>query len=118
MKRIVCPAIFACMFLPALFSLCWAIDFMNMSNDQLFELRPATKFMTDDERKAYYEEWEKRVAGMTEEEKKQFEKKPKENGEIKWLWSPGQGYENQQTQGSLIYGGGSKAMDATKKEQK
>jgi hypothetical protein len=88
----------------------WSMDLVNMSNKELFELRGAFQNAPEADQEAYQVEWEKRVAAMTDEEKKQFVEPSKEGeggaGKPKQpFFVPGQGYENQEGQGRVIFGG-------------
>lgn len=83
----------------------WAVDFTGMNNQELFEIRKMIKFSTEQVQVEYQEEWDKRLADMSDEEKKKFADAAKNDdygGDE--LWVPGKGYEKQQ--GIIIYGGG------------
>ena len=78
-----------------------------MSNEELFELRGAIQNAPDPDKNAYQLEWEKRIAGMTNEEKKQFvdpaQDEEDNGGSSEQLWVPARGYEKQA--GRVISGG-------------
>ncbi len=91
-------------------SVAWSMDFVNMNNEQLFELRGAIQNAPDGEKTAYQLEWEKRIAAMSSEEKKQFAVISKnEEGNNSTPQQPfllmGQGYEKQEGEGQVIFGG-------------
>lgn len=86
-------------------SFSWAQDFASMSNRELFELRGMIKYSVEEVKKAYNEEWEKRLTDMTDEEKNKYAEEEKKEGDVDKLWLPGQGYEKQGVQGQIIYGG-------------
>lgn len=91
-------------------SVAWSMDFVNMSNEELFELRGAIQNAPDTDKQYYQLEWEKRVAGMKPEEKKQFTESSKDgekiNGEPKLPFHIiGQGYGKQEGEGQVIIGG-------------
>lgn len=86
----------------------WAMDFSRMTNQELADLRGAIRNAPQEEQSAFQQEWEKRQAAMTEEEKKLFAKPQAESsgddGKLQKLNIPGRGYE-QQGVGTVIYGG-------------
>lgn len=88
---------------------CWAMDFDNMSNEELFELRGAIQNAPEPDRTAYQAEWNKRLACMTDEEKKEFaepaEAEKKNDDELDPPITPAQGYEKEGVQGQIIFGG-------------
>jgi len=87
----------------------WAMDFVNMTNEELFELQGAIQNAPDVDKNAYQLEWDKRVACMTGEEKKQFFKTPKDeeenDGKLQKPVVPAQGYEKQVGPDKIIFGG-------------
>ena len=87
----------------------WAMDFVNMTNEELFELQGAIQNAPKADKNAYQLEWDKRVACMTDEEKKQFFDKPKDeegnDGKLKKPIVPAQGYEKQVSPDKIIFGG-------------
>ena len=103
--------IFAFTFLLAVVvsSVCWAMDFENMSNEELFELHGAIQNAPEPDKTAYQAEWDKRLAGMTEMEKKKFADRTQAektaDGELKPPTTPAQGYETKGVQGQIIFGG-------------
>lgn len=115
--------IFVCLLLGAVFSgAAWAMDFAGMSNQELADLRGAIRNAPEPEQMAFQQEWEKRLAAMTEEEKKPFvpsqEQLPGEEEKMKKPYIPGRGYESQGI-GTVIYGGeGSPGQDGGKKAGK
>jgi hypothetical protein len=87
-----------------------AMDFGNMNNDELAELRGAILNAPEAERKAYAHEWEKRLREMSAEEKERFadqvETEPdKEQPGKKQPYIQGRGYD-EQGMGTVIHGGG------------
>lgn len=105
MKKNIRVLVFACIMLPILFSLGWAMDYHNMSNQELYELRGAIQNAPATEQEAYRLEWEQRVSAMTEAERKEF-LQPEEDANPDKLDPPripAQGYENQS--GQVIFGG-------------
>ena len=87
----------------------WSMDFVNMSNQELFELRGAIRNAPEADRQAYTVEWEKRLSRMPDEEKKQFadqvEEEKKDDGGLEPPKTPARGYEKQVGQGRIIFGG-------------
>ena len=88
----------------------WGIDYAQMTTEELFQLHGAVQNASENERKDYQLEWDKRVAAMTDEEKQQYvtssDNSSKDNKEgPRLLWTPGRGYEQQGVQGNVIYGG-------------
>ena len=85
----------------------WAMDFVNMTNEELFELQGAIQNAPDADKNAYQLEWDKRFASMTSEEKKQFFETAKEedDGKLKKPVVPAQGYEKQVGPDKIIFGG-------------
>ena len=88
-------------------STAWTMDFVNMSNEELFELQGAIQNAPEADKNAYQLEWDKRVTCMTSEEKKLFFKTPKEedDGKLKEPVVPAQGYEKQVGPDNIIFGG-------------
>jgi len=86
-----------------------AMDYANMTNDELAELRGAIVNAPDSERKAFRAEWENRLRSMSEEENKRYaeqgEPDPAQGQEGKQPYIQGRGYE-QQGMGTVIHGGG------------
>lgn len=94
-----------CILLPALLSVGWTMDYHNMSNQELYELRGAIRNAPESEQEAYRLEWEQRVAAMTDAEKKEY-LQPEEDARPDMLETPrtpAKGYENQP--GQVIFGG-------------
>ncbi|MHB8809474.1 MAG: hypothetical protein ACYC9M_05620 [Desulfobulbaceae bacterium] len=86
----------------------WAMDFSRMTNQELADLRGAIRNAPQEEQSAFQQEWGKRQAAMTEEEKKLFAKpldEPDSDGKLRKPNIPGRGYETQGV-GGVIYGGG------------
>ncbi|MHB1348956.1 MAG: hypothetical protein ACYCYR_03710 [Desulfobulbaceae bacterium] len=101
--------IMACLFLVLMsWSTAWAMDFSRMTNQELAELRGAITNAPAAEQAAYRQEWEKRLARMTEEEKSLFlspgQPKTGEGEASQKPYIPGRGYESQGV-GTVIYGG-------------
>ncbi|GAB4346307.1 MAG: hypothetical protein Kow0089_23620 [Desulfobulbaceae bacterium] len=85
-----------------------AMDFASMSNQDLYELRGAIQNAPEKDRTAYQAEWEKRLAAMSDEEKKLFTEPEKKEGDGETLDPPvvpARGYEKEGTQGRIIFGG-------------
>jgi hypothetical protein len=86
-----------------------AMDYANMTNDELAELRGAILNAPESDRKAYQVEWENRLRNMSEAEKKQYDQEdkndPGNDQKPKQPYIQGRGYDNQGT-GTVIYGGG------------
>ena len=88
----------------------WAMDFSRMTNQELADLQGAIQNASSDEQNTFRQEWEKRLAGMSPEEKKLYAGQQDISpgaGDKKILpyHIMGQGYENQGG-GNIIYGGG------------
>lgn len=105
MKKLLFRAFLTGLLFSIFSSFCWAQDFASMSNKELFELRGMIKFSVEEVKKAYNEEWEKRLADMSDEEKNRYAEAEEKEGEDDKLWLPGRGYERQGVQGQIIYGG-------------
>jgi len=107
MKKIMRIFSILCLLLTVVCSGGWSMDFVDMSNKELFELRGAIQNAPDVDKNSYQLEWEKRIAVMTNEEKKQFVDSPKhgegKEGSSEQLWVPARGYEKQA--GQVILGG-------------
>ena len=87
-------------------TLCWAYEFKDMTNQEMYDFRPSLQYATDDEKKAYWDEWGIRVKMMTAQEKEQYidASDPTQDKKIKFLYSPGMGYEGPVSVGEDIYG--------------
>lgn len=96
---------FLLILLPALFSVCWAMDYQKMSNQELYELQGAIRNAPEAEQKRYQAEWEQRLATMTDEEKEELlqPEKEKDTDELDSPRTPARGYEEQS--GQVIFGG-------------
>ena len=109
MKKILWITSCAFLLLTVICSNVWSMDFVSMSNDELFELRGAIQNAPEADKKVYQVEWEKRLASMTDEEKKQFVETPKDgetnDTKLKQPLIPARGYEKQLEQGRVIFGG-------------
>ncbi len=109
MKKMIGITGFVFLLLTVVCSVGWSMDFVKMSNVELFELQGAIENAPEADKKAYLLEWEKRVADMTDEEKKQFVESSKNeddnDGELKKPFVQAQGYEKQGVQGRIIFGG-------------
>lgn len=85
-----------------------AMDYANMSNDELAELRGAIVNAPESERKAFQAEWENRLRSMSEEENKRYAEQAAPDSaqeqEGKQPYIQGRGYE--QGMGTVIHGGG------------
>jgi len=88
-----------------------SMDFAGMSNVELFDLRGAIRNAPEADRNAYQAEWEKRLAGMSEEEKQLYaeaeasDQKEKDDDLLDQPRIPARGYENQGIPGQIIFGG-------------
>ena len=90
------------------YSVGWAMDFVNMSNEELYELRGAVQNAPETDQKAYQVEWDKRLSSMTDEEQELFSKPVKdeeEDGKLGQPFIPAKGYEKESIQGNVIFGG-------------
>ena len=122
MKQLV-QKLFVCLLLGFLYSgTAWAMDFARMSNEELADLRGAILNATEPEQLAFRQEWEKRLAAMSEEEKKLYappqEPQPGDEEKQKKPYIQGRGYDSQGT-GIIIYGGeGSPGQSGGKKTGK
>ena len=108
MKKMMRICTYAFLLLTFASSVVWSKDFDDMSNIELFELRGSIQNTPFSDRNAYRLEWEKRLAGMTDEEKSQFtelsEDAEKDNGEFKQpSHIMGQGYEIKEWEGPKSY---------------
>lgn len=83
---------------------CWAYDFTDMSNQELYEFWPSLKFATDTEKQTYWDEWDKREKMMTVQEKEKYSDDLTKAQQIKFLYTPGMGYEGPISVGKDIYG--------------
>jgi hypothetical protein len=109
MKKMLRITGFVFLLLTVVCSVGWSMDFINMSNEELFELRGAIQNAPETDKKAYQVEWDKRVSCMTDEEKKEFTEPSKvdegNDGKLAQPRVPAQGYEKQSGQGRIIFGG-------------
>ena len=109
MKKLICFAGIVFLQLTTWSVTGWSMDFVNMSNEELFELQGAIRNAPEADRKAYEAEWEKRVSGMTDEEKKVFvdadAEKQTDDGKLDEPRIPAGGYEKEGIQGQIIFGG-------------
>jgi len=101
MKKIIRICSFSFLLLTVACSVAWSMDFVDMTNRELFELQGAIQNAPDGDKKAYQLEREKRIAAMSEEEKKQFvvilRNEEDNNGQYKRPFLlMGQGYEKQE----------------------
>lgn len=105
MRKYICVLGSICILLPILFSAGWAMDYHNMSNQELYELRGAIQNAPEAEQEAYRLEWEQRVSAMTEAEKKEYLRPEEETNPdiLEQPRIPAQGYEQQS--GQVIFGG-------------
>ncbi|MCL7488649.1 MAG: DUF1104 domain-containing protein [Desulfobulbaceae bacterium] len=56
----------------------WSMDFVNVSNEELFELRGAIQNAPEADQEVYRTEWEKRVAGLTMKKRNNVRNLPKQ----------------------------------------
>lgn len=109
MKQMLLIIGFFFLLLTAVSTDCRAMDFDQMSNEELFELRGAIQNAPESDKAAFQVEWDKRIACMTEEERKQFTEPPeaekKNDDELDPPRIPAQGYEKEGIQGQIIFGG-------------
>ena len=82
----------------------WAYDFNDMTNQELYDFRPSLQYATEEEKKAYWDEWGVRVKMMTAQEKEKYTDDPTQDKKMKFLYSPGMGYEGPVSVGEDIYG--------------
>ncbi|HHO47238.1 MAG TPA: hypothetical protein ENN06_02095 [Desulfobacteraceae bacterium] len=86
-----------------------AMDYGNMTNEELAELRGAILNAPEAERRAFENEWEKRLPDMSEEEKERFADRegadPGKERQGKQPHIQGRGYD-EQGMGTVIHGGG------------
>jgi hypothetical protein len=108
MEKMTVIGMAALVFLVA-FSTGWTMDYGNMSNDELAELRGAILNAPEVERNAFQTEWEKRLRNMSEAEKERYSNLAEtglENGEEKKQpHIQGRGYD-ERGMGTVIHGGG------------
>ena len=107
MKKIIRTFCISFLLLTVACSVAWSMDFVDMTNRELFALQGAIQNAPDGDKKAYQGEWEKRIASMTEEEKKQFAVvlKNKEDNKDEYklpFLLMGQGYDDQQGEERVI----------------
>lgn len=108
MKQMIWIIGFSCLLVTVVCTAALAMDFGNMSNQELFELRGAIQNAPEPDKTAYQTEWEKRLSCMTDEEKNQFTQPPeakKNDDELDPPRTPAQGYEKEGVQGRIIFGG-------------
>ena len=98
-------------------SFCWAYDFGDMTNQQLYDFRPSLQYATEDETKAYWNEWDKRIKMMTVQEKEKYNTEPTQDNQIKFLYSPGMGYEGPISKEKGIYGSATRPVYKPIEEQ-
>ena len=106
MKKMILITGLAFFFLPFICSTGWSIDFVSLSDMELFNLRGTIHYASEADQKTYQAEWEKRVSNMTAEEKKQFvvpQKSGQEDSEARQPFLiQGKGYDNQQGEERVI----------------
>lgn len=79
------------------------MDYADMSNDELAELRGAIRNAPAEERQAYEIEWEKRQARMSEAERRHYSGGEEQGTILPQPHVQGRGYD-QQGMGSVIQG--------------
>lgn len=99
-------------------TLCWAYGFTDMSNQELYEFRPSLKFATEAEKQAYWNEWKKREQMMPVQEKEKYPGEQSSDQGIKFLYSPGMGYEGPVSVGEGIYGSATRPVYKPLQERK